>query len=57
MDISRVTALNPVIGYENAAKIARKAYLTGKSVREIALEEGVVDGKEIDRYLDPERMV
>ncbi|MFB6346927.1 MAG: aspartate ammonia-lyase, partial [bacterium] len=50
------TALAPKIGYDRAAEISKKAYKTGKTVREVALEEDVMPGEELDEILDPERM-
>ncbi len=52
-----VTALNTHIGYENAAKIAKKAYKENKTLREAALELGLVTGKEFDKWVDPAKMV
>ncbi len=48
-----VTALNPVIGYEKGAKIAKRAYAEGKSLKEVALEETELTGEELDRILAP----
>jgi len=48
-----VTALNPVIGYEKAAAIAKKAYGERRSVFEVALEESGLDAAELRRLLDP----
>jgi fumarate hydratase class II len=48
-----VTALNPVIGYELGAKIAKKAYAEGRSVKDVARELTDLDDTEIDRLLDP----
>ena len=50
------TSLAPVIGYDQAAEIAHKAYKSGKTVREIAIEENVLDKKELEKILDPESM-
>jgi fumarate hydratase class II len=52
-----VTALNPHIGYDNAAKIAKKAYNDGTSLREAALELGLLTGEDFDRWVRPEDMV
>jgi fumarate hydratase class II len=49
------TALAPVIGYDEAAKIAKEAHRTGATVRELARDRGL-DESELDRVLDPERM-
>lgn len=51
------TALNPVIGYTRAAEIVKKALRTGKTIPEICLEEKVLSPGEIDRVLDPRRLV
>jgi fumarate hydratase class II len=50
------TALVPVIGYEKAAAIAKKAYTTGKTVREVAMEEKVLPVAELKELLDPLKM-
>ena len=52
-----VTALNPHIGYENAAKIAKYAHKTGLTLREAAAELGLVTEKEFDQWVRPENMV
>lgn len=52
-----VTALNPYIGYEKAAKIAKLAYEQGISLRESAINLGVLTGEEFDSYVKPECMV
>ncbi|MGE0658592.1 MAG: class II fumarate hydratase [Reyranellaceae bacterium] len=52
-----VTALNPHIGYDKAAKIARKAHLEGLSLRESAISLGFLDGKTFDRLVRPETML
>ncbi len=51
-----VTALNPHIGYDNAAKIAKHAHKQGISLREAAVELGLLTGEEVDRYVKPEEM-
>ena len=51
-----VTALNPYIGYDKAALIAKKAYQEGKSLREAAIELGFVTGEEFDQWVRPESM-
>jgi len=48
-----VTALNPVIGYEKGAKIAKRAYAEGRSLKEVAREETELTAEELDRILDP----
>lgn len=48
-----VTALNPVIGYELGAKVAKQAYAEGRPVKDVALELTDLDSDELDRLLDP----
>jgi fumarate hydratase class II len=52
-----VTALNPYIGYEKAAAIAKKAYTDNLSLRQAALALGLLTGEEFDRYVQPEAMI
>ena len=52
-----VTALNPHIGYDNAAKIAKTAHKTGKTLRETAIELDLVTGEQFDAWVKPEDMV
>jgi len=52
-----VTALNPVIGYDAAAKVAKTAHQKGITLREAALELGVIDGDRFDRAVRPEEML
>ena len=52
-----VTALNPHIGYDNAAKIAKHAHKTGKTLREAAMELKLVTGEQFDQWVKPEEMV
>src|SRR5690625_4122808 len=51
-----VTALNPHIGYENAAKIAKKAYDDDSTLKETAVGLGLLTAKEFDKYVVPEDM-
>ncbi len=51
-----VTALNPHIGYDSAARIAKHALKKGISLRESAIELGLLTGEEFDRYVKPEEM-
>jgi fumarate hydratase class II len=48
-----ITALNPVIGYERAAQVAKRAMAEGRTVPEIVREEGLLDEAEISALLDP----
>jgi len=52
-----VTALNPRIGYENAAKIAKKAHEENKTLREAAVESGLVTAEQFDEWVHPGKMV
>jgi fumarate hydratase class II len=49
------TALAPVLGYDRAAKIAKTAYESGRTVREVALEISGLDKAALDQLLDPKR--
>ena len=49
------TALRPLVGYERAADIATAAFREGKSVRDVAREQGVASAQELDAVLDPAR--
>ncbi len=52
-----VTALNPHIGYDKAAQIAKKAHKEGTSLREAAVASGHVTGEQFDAWVRPEQMV
>ena len=52
-----VTALNTHIGYENSAKIAKKAHAEGTTLREAALESGLVTAEQFDLWVDPSKMI
>jgi fumarate hydratase class II len=51
-----VTALNPVIGYEKGAKIAKTAYAEGRSLKDVAMEMTELTEVELDRLLDPRQL-
>ncbi len=51
-----VTALNPHIGYDNAAKVAKKALTEGSSLREAAIELGLLTDEQFDEWVRPEQM-
>jgi fumarate hydratase class II len=51
-----VTALNPIIGYDNAAKVAKKAFADGSTLREAVLALGLMSGEEFDKAVRPEEM-
>ena len=52
-----VTALNPHIGYENAAKIAKNAHAKGITLKESALDSGLLTEAEFDEWIKPEDMI
>jgi fumarate hydratase class II len=52
-----VTALNPHIGYENAAKIAKTAHKENKTLREAAIQLGLLTNEQFDQWVKPENMV
>lgn len=52
-----VTALNPHIGYENAAKVAKNAHKKNISLKESALELGLLSAEDFDKYVVPENMI
>ncbi|KAA0229443.1 class II fumarate hydratase [candidate division KSB1 bacterium] len=52
-----VTALNPHIGYDNAAKIAKKAHHENKTLREVAVELGILTAEKFDEIVRPEKML
>ena len=51
-----VTALSPYIGYDNSARIAKKAFTENITVREAALDLGLVTGDQFDKWVNPEKM-
>jgi aspartate ammonia-lyase len=50
------TALNPYIGYSAAAKVTQESYRTGKPIRQVVLDMGILSEEELDRILDPVAM-
>jgi len=52
-----VTALNPIIGYDNAAKIAKKALEEGLTLKEATLKLNLLSEEEFDKAVDPAKMV
>jgi fumarate hydratase class II len=52
-----VTALNPYIGYDAAAKVAKKAYLEGKNLKEASVELGILTPEQFDAWVRPEEML
>jgi fumarate hydratase class II len=55
--LTLVTALNPVLGYDTAASVAKEAYATGRTLREVVLDRGLLDAATLDRLLDPSSML
>ncbi|OYD07027.1 class II fumarate hydratase [Paludifilum halophilum] len=55
--LALATALNPAIGYDRAAEVAKKAYAEGKTVREMVREENLLSEEEADRILDAAHMI
>ncbi len=52
-----VTALNPYVGYDNAAKIAKTAHKNNSTLKETAIELGLLTAEEFDKYVIPENMI
>ena len=52
-----VTALNTKIGYDNAAKIAKKAHKEGTTLRQAAIKLGLLTSEEFDKWVRPEKMI
>ena len=55
--LAMATALNPTIGYEQAAALAKEAHTTGKTIRELCREKKLLDADQLEEALDPRRMV
>jgi len=56
MSTAVATALNPIIGYASAAEVSTEAYKTGKTVRQVVIEKGLLTEREAERLLDPLRL-
>ena len=52
-----VTALSPLVGYENAAKVAKKAFAEGISLKEAALDLNLCSPEEFDKFVVPTNMI
>jgi fumarate hydratase class II len=52
-----VTALNPHVGYDNAAKIAKKAHKEGTNLKEAAISLGILTSEQFDEWVRPEDML
>ncbi len=57
ISIGSITALVPYIGYSNASRIAHMALHSGKTVKELILEEGLLEQNELEGYLNPKSML
>jgi fumarate hydratase class II len=55
--LAMATALNPILGYEQAASIAKDAFKTGKTIRQICLEKKILPAEELNEILDPKKML
>ncbi len=55
--LAMVTSLAPEIGYDEAARLAKRAYMEKKSIREVVREENILPGEKCDKLLDPKGMV
>ncbi|PKP18453.1 MAG: aspartate ammonia-lyase, partial [Bacteroidetes bacterium HGW-Bacteroidetes-21] len=55
--IGLVTALNPIIGYENSTMVAKEAHESGRGVYELVLEKGLLTKEQLDEMLKPENMI
>ncbi len=56
-NLSLATALSPYIGYAKAAEMANKAYKENRTIKEVCIDEGILDKKSLDRILKPENLV
>ena len=52
-----VTALTPIIGYDNAASIAKKALKNNTTLKHEAIKSGLISEKDYKKYVDPKKMV
>ena len=52
-----VTALSPKLGYDNAAKIAKRAHKNGTTLKEESLKSGLITEKEYDKVVNPKKMI
>ena len=54
--LSMVTSLNPLIGYEKASELAKEAFKTGKTIRQLCEEKKILPEEQLKEALDPRRM-
>ena len=52
-----VTALSPRVGYDNAAKIAKRAHKNGTTLKEESVKSGLISEKEFDKVFNPKKMI
>ena len=52
-----VTALSPKVGYDNAAKIAKKAHKNGTTLKEESVKSGLITEKEYNKIVNPKKMI
>ena len=52
-----VTALSPKVGYDNAAKIAKRAHKNGTTLKEEAIKSGLINEKEYNKIVNPKKMI
>ena len=52
-----VTALSPKVGYDNAAKIAKKAHKNGTTLKEEAIKSGLISKKDYEKIVNPKKMI
>ncbi len=55
--LAMATALVPKLGYDNAAALAKEAFVTGKTVRQVAQDKGVMKPEELNTLLDPAKLI
>ncbi|HBH61487.1 MAG TPA: hypothetical protein DDX85_07070 [Nitrospiraceae bacterium] len=51
--LAMATALNPIVGYSSAAEVSKEAYTSGKSVKQVAVEKGILGNSDANKVLDP----
>ncbi len=54
--LSMATSLNPLIGYEQASRLAKEAFQSGKTIRQLCREQGLLPEATLHEALDPMRM-
>ena len=54
--LALATGLNPYLGYEEAAALAKEAFETGKTIRQLCREKNILPEKQLEDVLDPRRM-